>query len=487
MPGIDPVELETLRGLDLSFWPPRYRSTYIPDGEQEHWYPEIECANPENRDEIIFQKLRRQIEYAWTCSSFYRSRWERAGVSSATLKSLADLAKYPVIQKADLRQAQSEHPPFGDYLCVEPSRVARIHGTSGTTGNPTVFGIDSGDWERIGEAHARVLWGAGIRPCDRVLICSFFSLYLGSWGALKGCERLGAAVFPFGAGVAGQTRLAVQWARQMQPTALYSTPSYALHFAETARKEGIDPRSFGIRILFFSGEPGAGILSTKRQIEDTFGGACIDLGTMAEMTPWMSSGECRHRTGMHLYQDIVYTEVCDPESYQPLPYGQEGTPVYTHLERTSQPMIRLVSNDRTRWVNEPCPCGRTYPTLPDGLYGRYDDMFIVRGENIYPSAIEDTLRATVGFGGEFQVIISREEAMDELLVRAEYAPSHSDAEKLNALRLDIRDRLRTRLGVHPVVELVPSGQLPRHEFKARRVLDDRELYRHSAGARRDEA
>jgi phenylacetate-CoA ligase len=485
MPRLDPASLGSLKSVDLTHWPPSYRSDYLPADAQEHWYPEIECADPRDRDAIVFRKLQGQLQYAWEHGSFYRSKWQEAGVSPATLQCLADLAKFPVVQKADLRQAQAKCPPFGDYLCVHPSEVARIHGTSGTTGRPTVFGIDAGDWERIGEAHARVLWGAGIRPRDRVLICSFFSLYLGSWGALKGCERLGASVFPFGAGVAGQTRSAVEWAREIHPTAFYSTPSYALHFAETARQQGVDPRTLGIRTLFFSGEPGAGIPSTKRQIEDTFGGACIDLGTMAEMTPWMSSGECRNRTGMHLYQDIVYTEVCDPRTFQPVPFGREGTPVYTHLERTSQPMIRLVSNDRARWIDEPCPCGRTYPRLPDGLYGRYDDMLIVRGENIYPSAIEDTLRAVDGFGGEFQVIVSRNEAMDKLLVRAEYAPSHSDPDKLSALRITVRDRLRTRLGVHPVVELVPSGQLPRHEFKARRVIDDRDLYRNSSGERDD--
>jgi phenylacetate-CoA ligase len=152
---------------------------------------------------------------------------------------------------------------------------------------------------------------------------------------------------------------------------------------------------------------------------------------------------------------------------------------------TSQPMIRRVSNDRTRWIDEPCPCGRTHPRLPDGLYGRYDDMLIVRGENIYRSAIEDTLRAVDGFGGEFQVVVSRKEGMDKLLVRAEYSPSHSDPEKLSALRITVHDRLRTRLGVHPVVQLVPSGELPRHEFKARRVIDDRELYRISSGERRE--
>src|SRR5439155_874206 len=134
----------------------------------------------------------------------------------------------------------------------------------------------------------------------------------------------------------------------------------------------------------------------------------------AEMTPWMTNAECRHRTGMHLWQDLVYTQVCAPETFAPLPFGAEGTPVYTHLERTSQPMIRLVSGDLARWTDEPCPCGRTYPRLPDGLYGRIDDMFIVRGENIYPSAIEDTLRALEGAltwiasgGGRAETLVAR--------------------------------------------------------------------------------
>src|SRR5262249_21368045 len=157
--------------------------------------------------------------------------------------------------------------------------------------------------------------------------------------------------------------------------------------------------SFGLRTLFFSGEPGAGIPATKREIESTFGGACIDMGSMAEMAPWMTNAECRHRTGMHLWQDVVYTEECDPDTGQPVPFSAEGTRVYTHLERTSQPMIRLVSGDRARWTDAACPCGRTYRRLPDGRYGRIDDMFIGRGENIYPSAIEGTFRAIAGFGG----------------------------------------------------------------------------------------
>jgi len=461
----------------LAGWPPRYDASYRPSVDAEYWRPELERAEPAERDRHILDKLRHQLRWAWERSPFYRRKWEAAGVSPESLRTLADLARFPVVRKAELREAQAAHPPFGDYLCIEPEAVTRIHGTSGTTGRPTVFGIGADDWARIGEAHARVLWAAGLRPADSVLICSFFSLYLGSWGALVGAERLGATVFPFGAGAAGQTLAAVQWARDLRPSAFYGTPSYALHFAETARRDGIDPRTLGIRLLLFSGEPGAGIPATKALIESTFGGRCVDLGSMAEMTPWMTNGECRHRTGMHLWQDLVYTQVCDPETYAPLPYGAEGTPVYTHLERTSQPMIRLVSGDRARWTDEPCPCGRTYPRLPAGLYGRFDDMIVVRGENIYPSAVEDTLRAVPGFGGEFRIIVSRREAMDELLVRVEYAATHAGAERLDELRGEMRRRLRARLGVHPMVELVPEGTLDRTEFKARRVVDDRDLYR----------
>ena len=238
----------------------------------------------------------------------------------------------------------------------------------------------------------------------------------------------------------------------------------------------MDPRGLGFRILFFSGEPGAGIPSTKRLIEESFSGACVDMGTMAEMLPWMSNAECRFRTGMHLWQDVVYAQVCDPKTFAPVDYGSDGTLVYTHLERTSQPMIRLVSGDLTCWVNEPCRCGRTYPRLPKGIYGRIDDMFIVRGENVYPAAIEDTLRAIEGFGGEFQVIVSRKQTMDELLIKAEYASTCTDLAARNNLEELMCQRLRARLGVHPIVQLVPQGSLPRSEFKSRRVIDDRDLY-----------
>jgi phenylacetate-CoA ligase len=465
-------------------WPPVYDEAYLPPRDQRSWCPARETMAPAAREAFVLARLRAIVRWAWDRSPFYREKWDAAGVHPDHLRRIEDLERFPVVTKAELRREQAAHPPFGRYLCIDRSEVARIHGTSGTTGKPTIFLVGRDDWRRIANAHARIMWGMGLRPDDTIFIASFFSLYVGSWGALAGGERLGAACFPFGAGLPGQTLSAVRWLRETRPTAFYGTPSYALHLAEGAAAEGVDPREFGFRIMFFSGEPGAGIPATRRQIEAAFGAACVDSGSMAEMTPWMSNAECEFRRGMHLWQDLVYCQVCDPQAFRPVPFGAEGTPVYTHLERTSQPMIRLVSGDLTRWVDDPCECGRTYPRLPHGIYGRLDDMCIVRGANVYPSAIEDVLRELDGVGREFQLVITRERAMDELVVRVEYSPECGRRAALapgvlDALRERITTRLRAVLGIRPLVRLEPPGTLPRTEFKARRVIDNRALYEES--------
>jgi len=319
------------------------------------------------------------------------------------------------------------------------------------------------------------MWAMGVRQKDVVFIGSFFSLYWGSWGALVGTERLGAVAFPFGAGIPGQTDRAIDWMKEVKPTVFYGTPSYSLYIAEKAKAKGLDPaKDFNFRILFFSGEPGAGIPSTKKRIEETYGGICVDSGSTAEMAPWMTNGECEYRQGMHLWQDIVYAELVDPVTKRRVPYGKEGATVYTHLERTSQPMIRFWAGDIATWTNAPCPCGRTYPRLPRGIYGRADDMFVVRGENVYPSAIEDVIRGIGGFGDEYRIIITREKTMDELVVQAEYARD-VDTGLIPQLKGKVEGELKAR-GLRTVVQMMAPGTLERTEFKAKRVIDKRGLY-----------
>ena len=456
-------------------WPPQYDPSHKPLPQSRYWDEELETMDPIEREEkIILPKLRRQLIYAYENSPFYAEKWDSAGVRPEDVRSLEEFEQFPFLTKDEIRRDQLENPPFGTNLCVSATGLARVQGTSGTTGKPTTFGISKDDMERIAEAHARIMWGFGMREEDVVFIGSFFSLYWGSWGALLGCERLGATAFPFGAGVPGQSDRALQWMKEIKPTVFYGTPSYSLYIAEKARARGFDPRKdFNFRILFFSGEPGAGVPATKKRIEETYGGICIDTGSTAEMTPWMSNSECEFRQGMHLWQDLVYAELVDPVTKKRVPYGQEGVTVYTHLERTSQPMIRFWAGDISLWVDDPCPCGRTYPRLPKGVYGRADDMFVVRGENVYPSAIEDVIRGIKGFGDEFRIVITREKTMDELMVQAEPAPE-IDPGSVPGLKEKLESRLKAR-GLRTDVHMLEPGTLERTEFKARRVIDKRNL------------
>ena len=464
---------------DWSF-PPAYDETYLPEAGSRYWFPKRETMPAADRDKLILERLKIVCAYAYENAPFYRRKWDEAGFHPSHLRSLEDFEdKVPVIRKADLRISQAGAPPFGDYLCVPQSEIFHVHGTSGTTGRPTAFGIGRGDWRAVANAHARIMWGMGMRPGDMVCVAAILSLYMGSWGALAGAERLHAMAFPFGAGAPGMRVRCAQWLDLMKPAAFYGTPTYALHLAQAAQDEGLDPKNFGLRCMFFSGEPGASIPGVRDKIEQLYGAKVFDCGSMAEMTPFMNVAGTAETSGLLCWQDLVYTEVCDPKTNRRVAYGQRGTPIYTHLERTSQPMIRLASGDLTLWTDEPNPCGRTYPRLPHGIFGRIDDMFTIRGENIYPSEIDAVLNELPDYGGEHQIVITRDTAMDELLLRVEARADlmRNDDAGLLRFRTDVAGRMQKMLGLRTLVEIVEPGVLPRTDFKAARVIDDRAVFR----------
>jgi hypothetical protein len=229
--------------------------------------------------------------------------------------------------------------------------VFHVHGTSGTTGRPTAFAIGRNDWRAIANAHARILWAIGVRPGDMVCIAAVFSLYMGSWGTLAGAERLGAKAFPFGAGAPGMTARCAQWLALMRPSAFYGTPTYALHLAQVAADEGLNPRDFGLKHMIFSGEPGASIPGVRDKIEHLYGAKVFDSGSMAEMTPWMNVAGTAQTPGLLCWQDVVYTEVCDPETHTRVPYGQRGTP-------DLHPSGAHLAADDPHGLGRPHPLGR---------------------------------------------------------------------------------------------------------------------------------
>ncbi|MET0050022.1 MAG: AMP-binding protein, partial [Candidatus Thiodiazotropha sp.] len=325
--------------------------------DEPFWDRIRETASEQQRNDRILERIKIQLDYVYPGIPFYRKLYDAHGVTPEDIRSLEDFTqKIPVVTKPMLRQSQEDFPPFGDYLGIEFNEVARIQGTSGTTGQPTLFAISKADWEQISEQQALQCWGAGMRPDDIVQIVFPLSLYVGGWGLLGAAERIGAKVLPM---AGGDTLRQILMLQQVGATVICGTPSFCLHILETARAEGIDLASGPLRLGFFGGEPGAGIPAVRQRLEAGFGIRAIDFGNVAELHP-CSNMECAHGTGMHVYQDIDYTEVVDPlDPNRGLGYEQRGAVVYTHLWRRSQPMIRYYPGDETLMTRQPCACGRT--------------------------------------------------------------------------------------------------------------------------------
>ena len=229
---------------DMESWtfPPSYSDEYVPAASSRYWFSQRETMNAGERERAILLRLREICGYAYANSAFYKRCWDQAGFHPNSLGSLEEFEdRVPVITKRELRESQAKAPPFGDYLCIPEKEIFHVHGTSGTTGQPTAFAIGRNDWTAIANAHARVMWAMGMRPGDMICIAAILSLYMGSWGALAGAERLGAQAFPFGAGAPGMTARCAQWLDALKPAGFYGTPTYALHLAQVGDRRRPQP------------------------------------------------------------------------------------------------------------------------------------------------------------------------------------------------------------------------------------------------------
>jgi phenylacetate-CoA ligase len=448
-----------------------------PDGT--YWNKAKETAPRAERERYILEALQNQLKYAYENVPFYRAFYDAKGFHPSEVKSLEDFTRrVPIVRKSMLLDDQMVNKPFGSYLGVPLDQLARIHGSSGTTGKPTLYGISHKDWTYTAEVMAQAFYMLGVRPNDRVQLATLFSLFLGGWGALLACEKIGATVFPIGA---GETERQLELMHRVGSTVLICTPTYALHMLEVARSLGYDTANSPLRLGIFLGEPGSGIPGTRRTLEEGFGIKVRDTGSTSEMTPWATNAECSEGAGMHLINDEVWTEIVDKnDSNVPVPDGTSGAVIYSHLRRESQPMIRFYSGDESQMTHEPCKCGRTYPRLPYGVYGRLDDMLIIRGSNVYPSQVQRLLLEVPGTGVEFVIVMERNGAMDEATVRVEHDPTHKP-DDFDAFSKDLANRVRAKLktetGVNFAVEILRPNTLERAISKAKRVDDRRPKYR----------
>jgi phenylacetate-CoA ligase len=385
---------------------------------------------------------------------FWTAKWRAAGLASADdLRSWDDLRCLPLTTKNELVADQATHPLFGTNLTYPLERYVRVHQTSGTSGTPLRWLDTQASWEWWARCWGFVLAGAGVRRGDRAFFPFSFGLFVGFWAGFEGARALGVLAIP-GGGQDSPTRLTTM--ETLGATVLVCTPSYALHLLQVARERGVDPTRLPVRVTLHAGEPGAGIPSVRARIEAGWGARAFDHGGMTEMGAY--GYECEAQAGLHVNESEFVAEVIDPATGAP---ASEGELVLTNLGRLGSPLVRYRTGDRVRLARSPCGCGRTFARLEGGILGRLDDMLIVRGVNLFPSAIEAIVRRFPV--EEFQIEIFRAGELDEVRVLVEVDGGADGARH-------VQDALRAGLGIRMEVAPVGPGSLPRFELKARRVV-----------------
>ena len=453
-------------------------------GYNRYWDEERETMEPRLRERLILARMRHQLAYVYECLPFYRRHYDAHGFKPEQVRSIEDFqTKVPVVTKKMLVEDQAEHPLFGSYAGeFEEADVARIQGSSGTSGTPTLYRVSRGDWERSAEVAALALWSTGIRPDDVAQVSFPFSLFFGGWGVVQGLERLGATCLPLGA---IESARHLELIERIRPTVFSGTPSYCQHLATEAGRRGLDLAASAVRRLFVGGEPGGCLPGTKEALAAGWDAEAFDSGSTSEMYPFNTNVESDAHEGVLTITDEVFTEIVDrDDANAPLPHGERGAIVYTHLWRESQPMIRFHPGDESWMADDgPTRCGRTYPRLPEGVIGRLDDMLVIRGANVYPSAVETILHDCGELGPEFSIVVERRGALDEIAVRAELTDpaaaalgalgTSAAAERRDAIAAEVAAKLATGLMIRVPVELLDPGTLPPTVFKAKRVVDNR--------------
>jgi phenylacetate-CoA ligase len=417
-----------------------------------------------NREEIEagqFERLRRMLERILPANEFYRRKLARAGPEQIDSPGL--FRNLPFTTKNELVEDQRRNPPFGSDLTFSLDRYIRIHQTSGTTGKPLYWLDTEESWQWWAATWKVVFEAAGVRPGDRIYFAFSFGPFIGFWSGWEGARSLGAMTVPGGGQSTSQRLKAII---EYSATVLVCTPTYALHLASEARKSGIDlARDSSVRITIHAGEPGASIPSTKKLIEDFWGAKCYDHAGATEVGAF--GFECQSQPGaIHVNEDEFIAEVINPNTGAQAAPGEKGELVITNLGRIGSPLIRYRTGDLVQPRNQPCPCGRPFILLDGGVLGRSDDMVIVRGVNVFPSAIENVLREFTEIE-EFRVEICEKEAMKEIKLILEPC---SEISAVKSLGEGVGQRMRERIGLRPEIELVAPGTLPRFDLKAKRFF-----------------
>lgn len=410
---------------------------------------------------LQLRRLKHVLQHAYANVPHYRRKFDAAGTAPDQLETLGDIARFPLTLKADLR----DNYPFG-LFAVPREQLLRLHASSGTTGKPTVVGYTKGDLDLWGDLMARCLACGGALPGDIVHNAYGYGLFTGGLGAHYGAERLGCTVVPMSG---GGTERQVALLKDFGANVLCATPSYAVNIAEVAAGMGVELRSPALRVGFFGAEPWSDAM--RHQLQERLQIQAIDLYGLSEIIGPGVACECHvAQNGLHGWEDHFLFEVIDPATLQPLPMGESGELVITTLTKQALPMIRYRTRDITRLSDEPCPCGRTHVRIMR-VTGRDDDMMIIRGVNVYPSQVEAVLVGFPGLSPHYQIVLTREGALDAMTIEVELAADAGGEIDLKRKSSELKHHIKSLIGVTCEIAVKAPGEMPRSQGKAVRVRD----------------
>ena len=384
---------------------------------------------------------------------------DAAGIHPESIKTLDDLKRLPLTSKSELVQAQSDALPLGSNATFEESAYSRFHQTSGTTGTPLRVLDTPESWDWWGRCWGHVLAGAGLTENDRLFVPFSFGPFIGFWAAVEGARKINALMIP-GGGRDSLQRLHLM--KELGVTAMCCTPTYALRLAEVARESGFDLSQIPLRTLIHAGEPGANVPATKARIESVWNAKCFDHAGASEIGA--HSFECEVQpNGTHVTESEFIVEVLNPETQEAVPEGEQGELIITNLGRIGYPVIRYRSGDLVVLNQQKCACGRSFARFEGGVLGRADDMVVVRGINVFPSAVENLVRQcdTVE---EFRITVSTNREMGNLAIELDLSKNANP----ESARKTVDQAIQNELSLRPEISVVPSGSLPRFEMKAKR-------------------
>jgi phenylacetate-CoA ligase (EC 6.2.1.30) len=429
------------------------------------WNPSIETALRREIERLQLERLREVVHRVYSNNYYYRKKMKERGVAPEDIKTLKDIEKLPHTTKEDLRELY----PFGASV-VPLDQVAELRASSGTTGKPTVSLYTTKDIENWAEVMARSLVAANIVKGDKLLIAYNYHMFTGGFGFHYGALKVGITAIPAGVGF---TQRQVMMIKDFEITALTSVPNYAIRLAEVAFEMGIDPaKDTKVRKGMFGAAPWTE--NMRKRIEDVWDMQAYDMYGLSELWGPGVAAECIYKSGLHVWEDHFIVEVIDPKTGEPVELEEKGELVFTSLTKDAMPLIRYRTRDISRLLDQStCDCGRTHKKI-DRIQGRTDDMFIINGVNIWPTAIQEVLLREPLVTPHFQIIIDRENAMDKLIIQVESASKLSEEDK-RILAKKLAYDLRETIIVTPVVEVVDPGTLPRFDGKPKYVIDKRVL------------